>query len=98
MQIAAGTTCSEFANVRPFTAGTLTPTGYLNRTLSPGYVGLAWRYIVGGHGVIKYDVYGNSWTMVHDRNLDPGQGNWAFVRTSCLQSPLPPGVGGYFFT
>jgi hypothetical protein len=98
VHIAAGTTCSEFANVRPFTNGTLTPTGYLNRTLRPGYLGLAWRYIAGAHGVVKTDIYGNSWTMVHDRNLVAGQGNWAFVRTSCLESPLPPGAGGYYFT
>jgi len=71
------TTCATdvYGNVNPM--GATSPSDFL-RTIPAGYQVL-WRYVT---------LDGN-WVMMRDPNVADGDGNWAFISSSCLPNPLP---------
>lgn len=75
-------TCVEYLNFKPWLSGQ-SPTGQIRSVPAGAQYGggsqLRYRYVA------KYPTAaGNDMAMVHDIAYGAGQGNWVFVRRSCL--------------
>jgi hypothetical protein len=94
------TTCSAYANFRPWTESSWAPENKLSSALPEG-TELKWRYIAGKAATEGYEeADGDFWVMVRDTETSNDGGvNWIFVPYyGCFGSnpDLPAGPGGYW--